>query len=167
MSITFAENLKRFRVAKGLTQQELAEKIYVTRAAVARWESGSCLPDAVIISRLSKCLETDVNTLISSTLAIDESPNVIMVDDKKIFLTGALTILEEVLPNAIIMGFSRPSEAIEYARTNLITLAFLDIEMGKINGLDLCRMLLKINPYTNVVYLTAHIEIRDYPIRSD
>lgn len=167
MSITFAENLKRFRVAKGLTQQELAEKIYVTRAAVARWESGSCLPDAVIISRLSKCLDTDSDTLISAVLASEEAPNVIIVDDRKIFLSGALPILEEVMPNAIIIKFTRPSEAIEYARTNLTTLAFLDIEMGKINGLDLCRMLLKINPYTNVVYLTAHIEIRDYPIRSD
>ncbi|MBR4152578.1 MAG: response regulator [Selenomonadaceae bacterium] len=158
MRISFADNLKRFRVAKGFSQRELAEKIYVTRSTVARWESGSRLPDAVMLSRLSKCLETDVNTLISSALASDESPNVIMVDDRKIFLTGALPILEEVLPDAIITGFTRPSEAIEYARTNLIALAFLDIEMGKINGLDLCRTLLKINPCTNVVYLTAHME---------
>jgi DNA-binding LytR/AlgR family response regulator len=56
------------------------------------------------------------------------------------------------------MGFSRPSEAIEYAKTNRIALAFLDIEIGKTNGLDLCRTLLALNPRTNVVYLTAHIE---------
>lgn len=69
MHITFAENLKRLRTAKGLSQRELAEKIYVTRAAVARWESGSRLPDAMIISRLSKCLDTDSDALISSVLA--------------------------------------------------------------------------------------------------
>ena len=64
------------------------------------------------------------------------------------------------MPNAIITGFTRPSEAIEYAKTNLIALAFLDIEMGmsKINGFDICRKLLEINPRTNVVYLTAYIE---------
>ena len=81
-----------------------------------------------------------------------------MVDDRKIFLSGALPILEEVMPNAIITGFIRPSEAIEYAKTNLIALAFLDIEMGKTNGFELCQKLLTINPRTNVVYLTAYIE---------
>lgn len=160
MSITFAENLKRFRTAKGLSQRELAEQIYVARSTIARWESGSRLPDAVIISRLAQCLDTNVNTLISSALESDDAPKVIMVDDRKIFLSGALPILEEVMPNAIITGFTRPSEAIEYAKTNLIALAFLDIEMGmsKTNGFDICRKLLEINPRTNVVYLTAYIE---------
>lgn len=105
----------------------MAEKIYVTRATIARWESGSRLPDAMIISRLSKCLDTDADALISAVLASEEAPNVIMVDDRKIFLSGALPILEEVMPNAIITGFTRPSEAIEYTKTNLVALAFLDI----------------------------------------
>ncbi|MBR5718625.1 MAG: response regulator, partial [Clostridia bacterium] len=35
---------------------------------------------------------------------------------------------------------------------------FLDIEMGSVSGLDVCRELLKINPHTNVVYLTAYRE---------
>ena len=129
MRVTFAENLKRLRTEKGLSQRELAEKIYVTRAAVARWENGSRLPDAMIISRLAKCLDTDSDALISSVLASEEAPNVIMVDDRKIFLSGALPILEEVMPNAIITGFTRPSEAIEYAKTNLVALAFLDIRL--------------------------------------
>ncbi len=160
MRILFAENLRRFRTAKGLSQRELAERMYVTRSTVARWENGSRLPDAAMIVRLSRCLGTDVNTLISAVLESDDEPKVIMVDDRKIFLSGALPILEEVMPNAIITGFTRPLEAIEYAKTNLIALAFLDIEMGtgKTNGFDLSRSLLEINPRTNVVYLTAYVE---------
>lgn len=158
MRILFAEILRRLRTNKGLSQRELAERLYVTRSTVARWESGTRLPDAMMISRLAKCLDTDVNTLISATFESEDTPNVIMVDDRKIFLSGALQILEEVMPNAIITGFTKPSEAIEYAKTNLVALAFLDIEMGKTNGLDLCRTLLTINPRTNVVYLTAYIE---------
>lgn len=158
MSLLFAETLKRIRIANGLSQRELAEKIYVTRSTVARWENGSRLPDVMMISRLSKCLDTDINTLISAAMANDETPNVIMVDDRKIFLSGALPVLEEVMPNAIITGFTRPSEAIEFAKANRIALAFLDIEMGKTNGFDLCRSLLTINPRTNVVYLTAYVE---------
>lgn len=158
MCILFAEMLRKLRTDKGLSQRELAERVYVTRSTVARWESGSRLPDAVMISRLSKSLDTDVNTLLSAVMESDDVPNVIIVDDRKIFLSGALPILEEVMPNAIITGFTRPSEAIEYARENRIALAFLDIELGKTNGLDLCRTLLAINPRTNVVFLTAYIE---------
>ena len=61
------------------------------------------------------------------------------------------------MPNAVITGFTRPSEAVEYAKINLIALAFLDIELGKTNGLELCRTLLEINPRTNVVFLTSYI----------
>ena len=158
MQILFAETLKKLRVDKGLSQRELAEQIFVSRPTIARWENGSRLPDAAMIFRLAKCLGVDVNTLLSAALENDDAPNVIMVDDRKIFLAGALPILEEVMPNAIITGFTKPSEAIEYARANQIALAFLDIEMGKTSGFDLCRTLLKINPRTNVVYLTAYIE---------
>ena len=154
----FAETLKKLRTDKGLSQRELAGRMYVTRSTVARWESGSRLPDAMMISRLSECLDTDANTLLLAAAESDDAPNVIMVDDRKIFLSGALTILEEAMPGAIITGFTRPSEAIEYAKANRIALAFLDIEMGKTNGLDLCRTLLSIHPRTNVVYLTAYIE---------
>ena len=156
MSMLFAETLKKLRTEKGLSQREMAEQVFVTRSTVARWENGSRLPDAAMISRLSKCLDVDAGTLLSAAAESDDAPNVIMVDDRKIILTGGLPVLEEVMPSAIVTGFTRPSEAIEYAKANRVALAFLDIEMGKTSGLDLCRTLLEINPRTNVVYLTAY-----------
>ena len=39
-----------------------------------------------------------------------------------------------------------------------MALAFLDIELGRTSGLDLCRELLEIRPHTNVIYLTAYRE---------
>ena len=158
MSLLFAETLKKLRTEKGLSQRDLSERMYVTRSTVARWENGSRVPDAAMLSRLSVCLDTDVNTLLSTAMESDESPNVIMLDDRKIILTGGLPVLEAVMPHATVVGFTRPSEAIEYARANRVALAFLDIEMGKTSGLDLCRTLLEINPRTNVVYLTAYSE---------
>ena len=158
MSMLFAETLRKLRAESGISQRELAERIYVTRSTVARWENGSRMPDAVMISRLSQCLGVPVGTLLSAAAQSDETPNVILVDDRKIILTGGLPVLEEVLPNAIVTGFTRPSEAVEYARANRVALAFLDIEMGKTSGFDLCRALLDIYPRTNVVYLTAYSE---------
>ena len=158
MSTTFANNIRKLRTEKGLSQIELSELLHVTRSTVARWENGSRLPDAIMIYKISQCLETDVNTLLSSAVQSDDSPNIIIVDDGKIFLEGAMAVLQEKMPYAIIKGFTRPSEALEYAKTNRVALAFLDIEIGKTSGLELCRTLLTINPRTNVVYLTAHIE---------
>lgn len=155
MEMLFAEILKKLRTERGLSQRKLAELMFVTRSTVSRWENGNRLPDAAMISRLSKCLDVDVNTLLSAAQH-DETPNVIIVDDRKIILAGSLPVLEQAMPNATVVGFTKPSEALEYARDNRVALAFLDIELGNTNGLDLCRALLDINPRTNVVYLTAY-----------
>lgn len=158
MRVLFAETLRKLRTDKGLSQRDLAELMYVTRSTVARWENGTRLPDAVMIFRLSHCLNIDVNTLLLAAAESDDAPNVIVVDDRKIFLSAALPVLEEVMQEAIVTGFTKPSEAIEYAKTNRVALAFLDIELGKTNGLDLCQELIDFNPRTNVVYLTAYSE---------
>lgn len=156
MSMLFADTLKKLRTEKGFSQRELAERMYVTRTAITKWESGNRLPDAAMIKRLSEVLGVDVNTLLSAVAESDECPGVIMVDDNTVILNGGLSIIEEVIPNASVTGFTKPSEAVEYAKTNRIALAFLDIEMGSVSGLDVCRELLEVNPHTNVVYLTAY-----------
>ena len=156
MSMLFADTLKKLRTEKGLSQRALAEKMYVTRTAITKWESGNRLPDAAMIKRLSEVLGVDVNTLFSAVAESDECPNIILVDDNAVILNGGLAIIEEVIPNASVTGFTKPSEAIDFAKANRVALAFLDIEMGSVSGLDVCRELLEVNPHTNVVYLTAY-----------
>ena len=156
MNTLFAETLKKLRKEKGLSQVDLGKQVFVDNSTVARWENGSRLPDAAMIARLSKVLDADVGTLLATAAESDESPNVIMVDDSKVILSDGMSVLEEVLPNATITGFIWPREAIDYAKSNRVALAILDIELGTASGLDLCRQLVDINPRTNVVYLTAY-----------
>ncbi len=156
MNTQFAETLKKLRNERGLSQIQLGQQMFVSNSTIARWENGSRLPDAAMITRLSQVLNVDVSTLFAAAANSDECPNVIMVDDNKVIVSGALTVLEEVMPNAIITGFTKPTKAVEYAKANRIALAFLDIEMGNISGLDVCRELLGINPHTNIIYLTAY-----------
>ena len=158
MNRLFAQTLRGLRAEKGLSQRELAKMTFVTQSTIARWENGSRLPDAVTMTRLSRCLGVDTNTLLSVACIADGSLNVIMVEDREVILTGGLNVLEEVMPDATVVGFEWPSEAIEFANKNRVSLAFLDIELGSESGLDLCRTLLDINPRTNVVYLTAYAE---------
>ena len=158
MNKNFAETLKKLRTSKFISQRELAEKIFVTRSAIAKWENGYTLPDAFMIKRICKVLEVNEYDLIRILLDGDDELNVMILDDRKISVQGSLPVIEEVLPNANIFGFTRPSEAIEFAKKNKISLIFLDIELGKTNGLDLCKNFLKINPQTNIIFLTAYVE---------
>jgi transcriptional regulator with XRE-family HTH domain len=158
LNTLFAETLRKLRSERGLSQKQLGEKLFVNHSTVARWENGTRLPDAAMISRLSSCLGVDVNTLLNLEEQSDESPNVILVDDSRAVLSDAVSVLGEVLPNATITGFVWPREAIEYAKTNRVALAVLDIELGSASGLDLSRTLLEINPRTNIMFLTAYAD---------
>ena len=152
----FAETLKKLRQEKKISQIQLAKLVFVNNATISKWESGSRLPDASMITRLAKVLGVNVNTLLSTMVESTGSPIIIMVEDHKAILSYSIQILEKVIPNAVIKGFSWPQEALEYAKVNQIDLAILDIELGTESGLDLCHTLLDINPCTNVVYLTAY-----------
>ena len=158
MTKLFAETLKELRAERGFSQRELARQMYVTQSTIARWENGSRLPDDATISRLAQCLDINANLLLNKVAKNNVAINVLMVEDREIILAGGLAVLEEVMPDAIIAGFEWPSEALEYAEKCLVSLAFVDIELGSESGFDLCRSLLDINPLTNVVYLTAYAD---------
>ena len=54
------------RTKNGLTQDELAEKIYVTRQAVSRWENGETIPNTETLKLLSRLFDVSINTLLGS-----------------------------------------------------------------------------------------------------
>lgn len=156
MKSTFADTLKRLRKEKNLSQQQLADMLFVERSSIANWETGRRLPDAVLLIRIAGCLNIDINILLDSIDNTVEEPNIIIVDDEKIALRAGLTLIGRMMPNAIVTGFTSPAEAVQFSNANRVHLAFLDIELGKTSGFDLCRKLIKINPHTNVIYLTAY-----------
>lgn len=59
-----AKNLKRLRTRQGMTQEELAERLHVTRQAVSNWETAKTQPDIETLAVLAKALGTDANELI-------------------------------------------------------------------------------------------------------
>ena len=158
MKQTFGQALLMARKQKGLSQQELADSLPVSRSSVANWEADRRLPNATIIAKIAEILDIDVAELLDSANEVNVHPVVIIVDDNKIILTGGTPIIEKALPNATVMGFIKPSQAVAYAKENRVALAFLDIELGLSNGIDLCKELLAINPRMNVVFLTAYPE---------
>lgn len=54
-----AEIIKAERIKKGMTQQELADSVYVTRQTISKWELGKSVPDEASLSLLYRCLDID------------------------------------------------------------------------------------------------------------
>lgn len=54
------------RIKKGLSQEELAKKVFVTRQAVSRWENGETIPNIETLKHLSKIFDVSINTLLGS-----------------------------------------------------------------------------------------------------
>ncbi len=60
------EILYTLRTKSGMSQDELAEKVFVTRQAVSRWENGETTPGAETLKLLSKFFDVSINTLLGS-----------------------------------------------------------------------------------------------------
>ena len=54
------------RTKNGLSQDELAEKVFVTRQAVSRWETGETVPNTETLKLLSSLFDVSINTLLGS-----------------------------------------------------------------------------------------------------
>ncbi len=58
--------LLELRTKSGLSQEELAEKLFVTRQAVSRWENGETQPNTETLKLLSNLFDVSINTLLGS-----------------------------------------------------------------------------------------------------
>ena len=158
MANHFGETLRRLRAEKCLSQQQVANRLHVTRSAVANWEIGYRLPNAAMISQIARVLNADAALLLAAADESHDAPNVLLVDDSPIALEGGLPVLREALPGANVVGLASPAEAVRYFKSNPVALALLDIKIGRTNGLDLCQEFLHIRPNANIAYITAYPE---------
>ena len=60
------EMIYKLRTKKGMSQEELAERVFVTRQAVSRWENGETVPNTEALKLLSKLFDVSINTLLGS-----------------------------------------------------------------------------------------------------
>lgn len=63
--VEFGEKLKQLREERGMTQQKIAEKLYVTRQAVSRWECGARYPDLLTAKKIAQILDVSMDELLS------------------------------------------------------------------------------------------------------
>ena len=73
----FHEKLQELRKSRGLTQEELAEELYVSRTAISKWESGRGYPSIDSLKEISNYFSVTIDELLSSEklLSIAEREN--------------------------------------------------------------------------------------------
>jgi len=81
----------------------------------------------------------------------------IVVDDEQLSLSFFRAVCGPLEENNRIDYFSDPYSAIEYVSAHpKVHVAFLDIEMPGMNGIELARTLKKINPHISIIFITGH-----------
>lgn len=61
---TLSTNIKKYRLSKGITQEELAQKLFVTPQAVSKWETGTALPDVENLIKLADIFSVSADNLL-------------------------------------------------------------------------------------------------------
>ncbi len=95
----FNEKLQELRKNKGLTQEELAEKLYVSRTAVSKWESGRGYPNIESLKEISKIFSVSIDELLSGEklLFIAEKENKTNIKSICELLLGAVDLFYVLL----------------------------------------------------------------------
>ena len=96
----FKENLKRVRMEKGLTQAQLAEKLFVSRSTVAKWENGLGLPNPESMAALEKLFD-----IVAEELATKEPEGVIVKKNRKLRWIGQIVAWSTILVLLIAMSY--------------------------------------------------------------
>ena len=140
----FNEKLQSLRKNKGLTQEELAEALYVSRTAISKWESGRGYPSIDSLKEIAKYFSVTIDELLSTdeVLTIAEKDNKQKENHLKSLVFGLLDI-------SVLMFF------------------FLPIFGQKANGIVEEVSLLSLNGienYLRTVYYTIVIAVAVYGV---
>jgi len=73
-----SDNIRTLRKNRGFTQEDLANRLNVTRQTISKWEKGISVPDAEMLSKLAEELETNVGELLGAKIEIPSEENAVV-----------------------------------------------------------------------------------------
>lgn len=94
--MTIGDMIRIKREEQGLTQQELAQRLYVSRQTVSRWESGSRCPDVMTAKKIAAILGVTLDELVPGEAAGEDAPVRETVSGTKKMLRGMFLLILSV-----------------------------------------------------------------------
>lgn len=82
----------------------------------------------------------------------------LLLDDEEFALKLLDCSVAEAVPEGERFCFRDPEKALEFAENNPVPVAFLDINMPKMNGLEVAERLMELNPEINIIFCTGYSE---------
>ena len=81
---------------------------------------------------------------------------IIVIDDERPALELMVETVEKLCPNDEVVPFREARDVLEYIKSEEIDVAFLDIELGKISGIELAINIKKYSPRCNIIFVTSY-----------
>ena len=130
--VEFGEQLRRAIEAKGMTQQSLAEQLYVTRQAVSRWECGDRYPDLLTTKKISLTLDVSLDDLLSGNemkKVVERNPVIEkpLVNNIMIALYAFIVFSFAVTVVDIIIRFPLSSKGIDFSDIQVVVINLIGL----------------------------------------
>lgn len=104
-----AENLKKYRIMKNLTQEEVADYLNITSQSVSKWERNECYPDITFLPALANIFETSIDLLIGmDTIRAEETRYNIHKTAAEYQRSGNYEEAEKVYREALLIYPNKP-----------------------------------------------------------
>lgn len=138
------KNIKQLREGKGMTQEALAERLFVTRQTVSNYETGRTRPDIEMLLRIAQVLETDANTVLYGPPLSREK-----ADRKRLLLAAGVFLLL-----GLLVWFLRPV-CLELRKQTFLSAPYMAVELllepavmllGGWTAMQAVGVLLKVRP---------------------
>jgi transcriptional regulator with XRE-family HTH domain len=159
---TINKNLKELRAKKGITQQELADQLYVTRQCISRWEQGKTLPDINNIEKITAVLECSINDLIDDnsikSLTIKEAIN--SKNNRKLLWITLISIFVFNKPEELVTeDFDEYYGYVKEIDYDLLTLSIEEYETNEIISFEYWALFITVedNRKNSISYEDIHI----------
>lgn len=104
-----SQNLKKYRILKNLTQEDIAEYLNITPQSVSKWERGECYPDITFLPALANILGTSIDLLIGmDTIRAEQTRYTIHKNATELEKQGDYPAAEKLYRDALLIYPNKP-----------------------------------------------------------
>ena len=175
--MVIGEVIKKHRLIKNITQEEMANALNITPQAVSRWETGVSYPDVAMIPHISKYLDVSADKLLGCENIVKSTPaeplNQSQIDSIFDYIPGKIGISKRVLvvddsdfmrrmlndilskEGHVIYETKNGKECVDFLESEEVDICILDIAMPVMDGIETLEMIRGKHPKMKIVMLSA------------
>ena len=145
------ENIKHFRKAKGISQEEMAVRLNVVRQTISKWENGLSVPDADVLIHMADLLDVSVSQLLGIEIDHDNNENL----SEELAKLNEQLALKNQKENLLHQANKKRGLILSFSFVAMLVALLLENEIISILLAGLCVLTAAIILYRNLALLTS------------